>query len=139
MSVDDVLDGSKNGLKSGSVLSSDEDWSKMPSRPSSGRDYVTYSIGGIDGSGTLRLEEAPEDFENSLIVVYEFGFAGEKEPVSGLLEEDPDIHTIDLPYNLFDSEDEALGYMDFVMDYGVENILDEYGVRPAKTRNSLSV
>jgi len=32
-----------------------------------------------------------------------------------------------------------LGYMDFVMDYGVENILDEYGVRPAKTRNNLSV
>lgn len=134
MSVEEVLDGSESELKSESVLSSEEDWSRLPSRPSSGRSYPTYSIGGIDGSGTLRLEETPERFESNLIVVYEFGFAGEKEPVSSLLDEDPDIHTIDLPYNVFDDEDEALDYMDFVMDYGVENVLDEYGVRPAKSR-----
>ena len=135
MSVDEVLDGSESELKSDeSVLSSGEEWSKLPSRPSSGRDYATYHIGGIDGSGTLRLEETPEGLDGDLIVVYEFGFAGEEEPVSSLQDEDPDVHTIDLPYNLFDSEDEALGYMDFVMDYGVENVLDEYGVGPAKSR-----
>lgn len=134
-SVEEVLDGSHDELKSADdVLSSGEEWSKLPSRPSSGRDYPTYQIGGIDGTGTLRLEETPDDMEFDLIVVYEFGFAGEEEPVSGLMEEDPDIHTIDLPYNRFDDEVEALDYMDFVMDYGVENVLDEYGVRPAKPR-----
>jgi hypothetical protein len=134
-SVEEVLDGSESELKSDEdVLSSGEEWSKLPSRPSSGRDYPTYHIGGIDGSGTLRLEEAPEGLERDLIVVYEFGFAGEEEIVSNLQDEDPDIHTIDLPYNLFEDEESAEAYMDFVMDYGVENILDEYGVRPAKSR-----
>lgn len=135
-SVDEVLDGSENELKSESVLSSDEDWSKLPSRPSSGRSYPTYQIGGIDGSGTLRLEEAPESLERDLIVVYEFGFEGEEEVVTNLQGEAPDIHTIDLPYNLFDDEEEAENYMDFVMDYGVENVLEEYGVSPVKSRKS---
>ena len=134
MSVDEVLDGSESELKSEDVLSSGEDWSRLPSRPSSGRDYVTYQIGSIDGTGTLRLEESPEGLNQELIVVYEFVFGGGEEPVSSLLEEAPDVHTIDLPYNRFDSEDEALEYMDFVMDYGLENVLDEYGVGPAKSR-----
>ncbi len=132
-SVEEVLDGSESELKS-EDLSSGEDWSRLPSRPSSGREYPTYRIGGIDGTGTLRLEEAPEGLERDLIVVYEFGFAGEEEPVSSLQDEDLDIHTIDLPYNLFDDEESAEAYMDFVMDYGVEDVLDEYGVRPAKSR-----
>lgn len=132
-SAEEVLDGSESELKS-EDLSSGEDWSKLPSRPSSGRDYATYQVGGIYGSGTLRLEDAPEELEFDLVVVYEFVFAGEEEIVSSLQDEDPDIHTIDLPYNRFDDEQEAEGYMDFLMDYGVENVLDEYGVRPAKSR-----
>jgi hypothetical protein len=132
-SVDEILNGSNENLNREDLFP-DEDWSRLPSRPSTGRDYPTYSIGGIESSGTLRLEEAPEGLEKDLIVVYEFGFAGDEEIVSNLQSEDPDVHTIDLPYNLFDDEDEALDYMDFVMDYGVENVLDEYGVRPGKSR-----
>jgi hypothetical protein len=133
VSVDEVLDGSESELKS-EDLSSGEEWSRLPSRPSSGRDYVTYQIGGIDGTGTLRLEESPEGLDRELIVVYEFVFGGGEEPVSSLLEEDPDVHTIDLPYNTFDDEDAALEYMDFVLDYGLEYVLDEYSVGPAKSR-----
>ena len=132
-SVDEILDVSESELKSEDF--SGEEWSRLPSGPSSGRDYRTYGIGGIDGSGTLRLEEAPEGLGWDLIVVYEFGFAGEEEPVSSLLGEDPDVHTIDLPYNVFDDVEEAESYMDFVVDYGVENVLDEYGVRSAKSRS----
>ncbi|MFB6180938.1 MAG: hypothetical protein ABEJ93_03605 [Candidatus Nanohalobium sp.] len=132
-SVEEVLDGSDDELKS-EDLSSGEEWRRLPERPSSGRDYPTYHISGIDGSGTLRLEEAPEGLEWDLIMVYEFGFAGDEEPVSSLQDEDPDVHTIDLPYNLFDDEQEAEAYMDFVMDYSIENVLDEYGMRPAKSR-----
>lgn len=54
--------------------------------------------------------------------------------VSSLQDEEPDVYTVDLPYNLFDDEGDAEAYMDFVMDYGVENVLEEYGVRPAKSR-----
>lgn len=131
--VEQVLDGFDNELKSGE-LSSGEEWSRLPSRPSSDRSYPTYKVGGMDGSGTLRLEEAPEGFDEDLIVVYEFIFGGEDEPVSSLLDEDPDIYTIDLPENRFYDEDEALEYMDSVMDYGLENVLEEYGVRPAESR-----
>ena len=132
-SVDEILDGSESGLKSEDF--SGEDWSRLPSRPSHGRSYPVYLIGGIDGSGTLRLKETPEGLGSDFIVVYEFGFAGEEEPVSSLLDEEPDVHTINLPYNVFDEVEEAEGYMDFLVDYGVENVLDEYGVRPAKSRS----
>lgn len=67
-SVDEVLDRGEKELKS-EDLSSNEEWSRLPSRPSTGRDYPTYQIGGIDGAGTLRLEEAPEGLEWDLIVV----------------------------------------------------------------------
>lgn len=86
------------------------------------------------GLGLLKVKETPV-MENELLVVYEFVSAGEDEIYTNIAGEAPDIHTVDLPYNRFDDRESAEEYMGFAMDYGVENILREYGLRTAKNRN----
>lgn len=133
MSVEDSLDGSSDDELKPDVLENDEDWSRL-STVSADSSYPTYTIGGVNqGLGLLQVEETPE-MDRDLIVVYEFVSAGEDEVYTSIAGEEPDIHTVDLPYNQFDDREKAEEYAGFVMDYGVENILREYGLRTAKSR-----
>lgn len=134
MSVEDALDGSSDDDLNPDMLENDEEWSRL-STVSSDHPYPTHQIGGVDqGLGLLKVKETPE-MENELLVVYEFVSAGEDEIYTSIAGEEPDIHTVDLPYNQFDDREAAEDYMEFSMDYGVENILREYGLRTAKNRN----
>ncbi len=134
MSVEDALEGSSDDDLKPEVLENDEDWSRL-STVSSSNSYPTYQVGGINqGLGLLKIMETPE-MNDDLIVVYEFVSEREDEIYTNIADEEPDIHTIDLPYNQFDDRESAEDYIDFAMDYGVENILREYVLSTAKNRN----
>lgn len=132
MSIEDVLDGSSESeLKSTDI--SNEDWSEL-STTSSESPYSTYKIGGIgEGLGTLQIRETPE-LDRDLIVVYEFISEGEKEIATNILGGKPNIHTVDLPYNQFDDGSKAEEYREFIMDYGVEDVLSDYGIQVPDSR-----
>jgi hypothetical protein len=133
MSVEDSLDGSSDDELKPDLLENDEDWSRL-STVSADSSYPTHTIGGVNqGLGLLQIEETPE-MDHELIVVYEFVSAGEDEIYTSIAGEEPDIHTVDLPYNQFDDREKAEEYADFAMDYGVDNILQDYGLRTAKNR-----
>lgn len=132
MSVEDSLDGSSDDELKPDLLENDEDWSRLSTVGESS--YPTYTVGGVNqGLGLLQVEETPE-LDRELIVVYEFVAAGEDEIYTSIAGEEPDIHTVDLPYNQFDNVESAEEYAEFVMDYGVENVLRDYGLRTAKSR-----
>jgi hypothetical protein len=133
MSVEDSLDGSSENELKPEMLENEEDWSRL-STVSSDSSYPTYTIGGVNqGLGLLQIEETPE-MNHELIVVYEFVSAGEDEIYTNIAGKEPDIHTVDLPYNQFDDREKAEEYAGFVMDYGVENVLRDHGLKTAKNR-----
>lgn len=132
MSVEDSLDGSSKDELNPDILENEENWSELSTVGES--NYPTYTIGGIgSGLGLLQMKETPE-LESELIVVYEFVSEGEDEIYTNIAGKEPDIHTIDLPYNQFDKRESAEEYMKTAMEIGVENVLRDYGLRRAKNR-----
>lgn len=87
--------------------------------------------------GTLHVREVEDDdLHYDWTVVYEFIAGGDLEPVSGILGGEPDIHTVDLPNNSFDSREAAERYARHVVEEeDIGEIFEEYGVRVPQTRS----
>jgi hypothetical protein len=132
MSVEDNLEGSSDKELKPELLESEEDWSRLSTIDEN--NYPTYMVGDIgSGLGLLQIEETPE-LEHDLIVIYEFVSEGEDEIYTSIAGEEPDIHTVDLPYNQFDDRERAGEYMETAVNIGVENVLRGYGLRNGKNR-----
>lgn len=135
--TEEVLEPESEGKSSELDTSGEYGWSELPSSPGEQDTPTTYSLGGIgDGMGTLNVREAEdEDLAYDWTVVYEFVSDGELEPVSTILDGEPDIHTVDLPNNSFDSRDAAERYARHIVEEeDIGELLEEYGVRVPETR-----
>jgi hypothetical protein len=136
--AEELLEPETDGKSSELDTSGDYNWSRLPASPRNYGSPSTYSLGGVgDGLGTLNVREVEdEDLAYDWTVVYEFVSEGELEPVTDVLGEEPDIHTVDLPNNSFDSREAAEHYARIMVEeQDIGEVFEEYGVRVPETRS----
>lgn len=73
------------------------------------------------------------EWEDEWLVTYNLISEGGNEPVSSLYS-DPDFYSFDLPDNRFEEKDDALEYAEKLMQTDLEEVFEDYGLRPDPRR-----